>query len=77
MSKEELEKNGVISKIIADDEVSMEERLMKILDKIEYDEFPIWKKNEVRNLIEDVKKAKKKEIKEKAFFQLIELMDSE
>ena len=77
MDKDELETTGMIGKIIADDDVSMEERLMEILDKIEYNDFPIWKKNEIRNLIEDIKKARKKETKEKALFQLIELMDSE
>lgn len=77
MDKDELETTGMIGKIIADDDVSMEERLMEILDKIEYNDFPIWKKNEIRNLIEDIKKARKKETKEKSFFQLIELMDSE
>ena len=61
MDKDELETTGMIGKIIADDDVSMEERLMEILDKIEYNDFPIWKKNEIRNLIEDIKKARKKE----------------
>ena len=56
MDKDELETTGMIGKIIADDDVSMEERLVEILDKIEYNDFPIWKKNEIRNLIEDIKK---------------------
>ena len=38
MNNEDLERTGIISRIIADDEVSMEERLMEILDKIEYND---------------------------------------
>ena len=77
MNNEDLERTGIISRIIADDEVSMEERLMEILDKIEYNDFPIWKKNQINGLIEDIKKAKKKSVKEKVFFELIELIESE
>ena len=52
MDKDELETTGMIGKIIAADDVSMEERLVEILDRIEYNDFPIWKKNEIRNAIE-------------------------
>ena len=39
-----------LKKIIEDDEVSMEERLIEILDRIEYNDFPIWKKNQINNI---------------------------
>ena len=77
MDREDLERTGMISKIIEDEEVTMEERLMEILDRIEYNDFPIWKKNQINNLIDDIKKSKKKEVKEKIFIELIELMESE
>lgn len=77
MEQEELERTGMISKIIEDDEVSMEERLIEILDRIEYNDFPIWKKNQINNLIGDIKKSKKRDEKEKIFFELIELMESD
>ena len=54
MDKEDLERTGMLSKIIEDDEVSMEERLIEILDRIEYNDFPIWKKNQINNLINDI-----------------------
>ena len=65
MDKEDLERTGMLSKIIEDDEVSMEERLIEILDRIEYNDFPIWKKNQINNLINDIKKSKKQDEKEK------------
>lgn len=77
MEKEELERTGMISKIIDDDdEVSMEERLIEILDRIEYNDFPIWKKNKINNLINDIKKTKKQDVKEEIFVELIELMEN-
>lgn len=77
MEKEDLERTGMISKIIEDDEVSMEERLIEILDRIEYNDFPIWKKNQINNLIDDIKKSKKQDVKEKIFLELIELMEND
>ena len=77
MDKDELETTGIIGKIIADDEVSMEERLVEILDRIEYNDFPIWKKNQINNLINDIKKSKKQDEKEKIFLELIELMEND
>ena len=68
--------NGVISEIIGNNKKTMEERLIEILDRIEYNEFPIWKKNQINNLLGDIKKSKKKEIKEKIFCELVELLDS-
>ena len=38
MDKEDLERTGMLSKIIEDDEVSMEERLIEILNTIEQQE---------------------------------------
>ena len=77
MDKEDLERTGMLSKIIEDDEVSMEERLIEILDRIEYNDFPIWKKNQINNLINDIKKSKKQDEKEKIFLELIELMEND
>lgn len=77
MEQEDLERTGMISKIIEDDEVTMEERLEEILDRIEYNDFSIWKKNQINNLIDDIKKSKKTEDKEKVFFELIELMEND
>lgn len=74
MNEEELERTGMIEKVI-DDEVTVEERLEEILDKLEYNDFPMWKKNEIVGLISDIKKAKTKEKKEKIFFELLDLMD--
>lgn len=75
MSEEELERTGMISKIIQDDEVTVEERLEEILDKLEYNDFPMWKKTYINNLISDIKKSKNQEEKEKFFFELLELME--
>ena len=77
MDREDLERTGMISKIIEDEEVTMEERLMEIPERIEYNDFPIWKKNQINNLIDDIKTSKKKEVKEKIFIELIELMEIE
>lgn len=74
MSEEELERTGMISKVL-DDDVTMEERLEEILDNLEYNDFPIWKKNQINGLIEEIKKSKKQEEKEKKFFELIDLID--
>lgn len=74
MNEEELERTGMIEKVI-DDEVTVEERLEEILDKLEYNDFPMWKKNEIVGLISDIKKAKTKEKKEKKFFELLDLME--
>lgn len=74
MSEEELERTGMISKVI-DDDVTMEERLEEILDNLEYNDFPIWKKNQINGLIEEIQKSKKQEEKEKKFFELIDLID--
>ena len=74
MSEEELERTGMISKVI-DDDVTMEERLEEILDNLEYNDLPIWKKNQINGLIEEIKKSKKQEEKEKKFFELIDLID--
>ncbi len=74
MNEEELERTGMIEKVI-DDEVTVEERLEEILDKLEYNDFPMWKKNEIIGLIGDIKKAKTKEKKEKIFFELLDLME--
>ena len=60
MNEEELERTGMIEKVI-DDEVTVEERLEEILDKLEYNDFPMWKKNEIVGLIGDIKKAKTKQ----------------
>lgn len=75
MSEEELERTGMISKIMEDDEVTVEERLEEILDRLEYNDFPMWKKNQINNLIGDIKKSKNQEEKEKLFFELLELME--
>lgn len=77
MDKEDLERTGMLSKIIEDDEVSMEERLIEILDRIEYNDFPIWRKNQINNLINDIKKSKKQDEKEKIFLELMELMEND
>lgn len=74
MSEEELERTGMISKVI-DDDVTMEERLEEILDNLEYNDLPIWKKNQINGLIEEIQKSKKQEEKEKKFFELIDLID--
>lgn len=74
MNEEELERTGMIEAVI-DDEVTVEERLEEILDKLEYNDFPMWKKNEIIGLIGDIKKAKTKEKKEKIFFELLDLME--
>ncbi|MBQ3511223.1 MAG: hypothetical protein IJA30_02870 [Bacilli bacterium] len=74
MSEEELERTGMISKVL-DDDVTMEERLEEILDNLEYNDFPIWKKNQINGLIEEIQKSKKQEEKEKKFFELIDLID--
>lgn len=76
MDQEELERTGMISKIIEDEEVTMEERLEEILDRIEYNDFPIWKKNQINNLIEEIKKCKNDEEKENKFLELVELMEN-
>ena len=74
MSEEELERTGMISKVL-DDDVTMEERLEEILDNLEYNDLPIWKKNQINGLIEEIQKSKKQEEKEKKFFELIDLID--
>lgn len=74
MSEEELERTGMISKVI-DDDVTMEERLEEILDNLEYNDLTIWKKNQINGLIEEIQKSKKQEEKEKKFFELIDLID--
>ena len=74
MSEEELERTGMISKVI-DDDVTIEERLEEILDNLEYNDLPIWKKNQINGLIEEIQKSKKQEEKEKKFFELIDLID--
>lgn len=74
MSEEELERTGMISKVI-DDDVTMEERLEEILDNLEYNDLPIWKKNQINGLIDEIQKSKKQEEKEKKFFELIDLID--
>lgn len=74
MNEEELERTGMIEAVI-DDEVTVEERLEEILDKLEYNDFPMWKKNEIIGLIGDIKKAKTREKKEKIFFELLDLME--
>ena len=77
MSEEELEKTGMISKIMADEEETVEEKVEEILDKLEYNDYPIWKKNRVNDLIDEIQSSKKQNEKEKKFYELIELMDSE
>lgn len=74
MSEEELERTGMISKVL-DDDVTMEERLEEILDNLEYNDLPIWKKNQINGLIDEIQKSKKQEEKEKKFFELIDLID--
>ena len=74
MSEEELERTGMISKVI-DDDVTIEERLEEILDNLEYNDLPIWKKNQINGLIDEIQKSKKQEEKEKKFFELIDLID--
>ena len=74
MNEEELERTGMIEKVI-DDEVTVEERLEEILDKLEYIDFPMWMINEIVGLIGDIKKAKTNEKKEKIFFELLDLME--
>ena len=81
MSEEELERTGMISKVL-DDDVTMEERLEEILDNCnvpweswDRNDFPIWKKNQINGLIEEIQKSKKQEEKEKKFFELIDLID--
>ena len=74
MSEEELERTGMISKVL-DDDVTMEERLEEILDNLEYNDFPIWKKNQINGLIEEIQKSMKQVEKEKKFFELIDLID--
>ena len=43
MDKKDIEATGTIE----DENVNMEERLMEILDRIEYNDLPIWKKNQI------------------------------
>lgn len=74
MSEEELERTGMISKVI-DEDVTIEERLEEILDNLEYNDFPIWKKNRINGLIEEIQKEKKSANKEKLFFELIDLIN--
>ena len=74
MSEEELERTGMISKVI-DEDVTIEERLEEILDNLEYNDFPIWKKNRINGLIEEIQKEKKSVNKEKLFFELIDLIN--
>ena len=73
MEKENLEKT---SKEIVEEEIT-EERLIAILDELDYNELPIWKKNQINNLLDDIKRAKKREVKEKIFFELIELLEND
>lgn len=71
--KKELEK---VNDIQVTDEISVEERLEEVLEKLNYNDMPIWKKNQIAGLITDIKKTKKKEEKEKIFFELLNLMEN-
>lgn len=74
MTEEQLEKTGIISEVVNSD-VTIEERLEEILDKLEYNDLPIWKKNQINGLIEDIKKSKTNDKKAKLFCELLNLMD--
>lgn len=64
MMEGELEKIE-INLPIDNDQVTLNERLEELEDKLEYDEFPIWKKNQIHELIIEIKEAKRVEIQEK------------
>ena len=75
MDEEELERTGMISKIISDEEVTVEERLEEVVDRLDYNDLPIWKKNHINELISEIKEAKSGQIKEKKFEELMGLME--
>ena len=74
MSKEIMDKSEKKSKF-TEECINLEEKLEDILSNLEYNEFPIWKKNQINGLIEDIQRSKRQEEKEKKFFELIDLID--
>ena len=75
MNEEDLERTGMISKIMTVDEVSIEERLEQIEHRLDYNDFPIWKKNQINELMSEIRKEENSLIKDKKFEELIQLME--
>lgn len=76
MNEEELEKTGMIKVMEVDEEESILERVEEILDRLEYNDYPIWKKNRINDLIDEIQSSNQND-KEKKFYELLELMDNE
>lgn len=76
---EELEKTGIFTSVDKDhdDYVSVRERLEQVEDKLEYLGVPIWKKNKIDELINEIKEITNEEEEEEKFEELINLLEDD